>query len=385
MRRPCNPDQPRRVWSPEPMTDRPNFFVELLRMSAKIIVGGVLIVALSTCGVMTMVAGAAGASAAGGAEIDLTETETLLGEETASNEILEVLISGVILSHPSDDGGFFGFNDDDAYGYKIKRELEEAAADDTIKGVLLRVSTPGGSIVGSQAIHHGVLAVKEAGKPIVAYVDSLSASGGVWSTAAADAIFADHGSIIGSIGVISGGFMEYTDAVAVGSLFAGVETTGGVKLHITTAGTGKDLGNPFRAPTEDELARMQLMADEFYDKFVAHMAAHRGMDPARVRNEYGASVWANDAAEARGYIDGTRTYEEAASYVAEQAELGDDWRLVTRSEPANPFDFGFGALSSVSGNGLEAAQRLHQASMCTELRSGPIVMSAHHFMSSCGF
>jgi protease-4 len=359
---------------------RPPLGMDLLRMSAKIVVGGILLIFLTTCGISTIVA----ASSGGGRSA--ATPPVLLGEAGASKTIQEIRIEGPILTHEPGQSGPFSFGSGGVtYGYAVQKQLFDAAEDDSVHAVLLRVSTPGGTLTGSEAIHRGVLAVKEAGKPIVAYVDGISASGGVWSTAAADKIFADHGSIIGSVGIIAGGILQYDDPVALTGFLSGVETRGGIRLNLTTAGRGKDIGNPFRPMTDEERATLQAMADEFYERFLTHVETNRNMPRARVRDEFGASIFANGAAERNGYIDGTKTYREVAEFIAAEIEAGDDWRLVPPPKTdTNPFAQIFGSAGGVNAPRFDDQKAALQSHVCGELRSQVTVISTAHYTAMCG-
>lgn len=362
------------------MAERPPLIPDLFRMVVKMIVGGILIIALFSCGV-------AAVSSSGKSPAKEPVSKTLYGNKESDNAILRVNILGPILTHkPDDDGGFFGPVQVVTYGYEVKEQLLDAAKNDDIKAVMLFVTTPGGSIVGSQAIHEGVLAVKAAGKPVVAYVDTLSASGGVWSTAAADKIFADNGSLIGSVGVNFGNWLYFEDPVALdrGVFFGGVETRGGVKAEFLGAGLGKDLGNPWRPVTEREKSLIEASAELYYEKFLNHVVEHRNMNRTRLVEEYGAMIFADELAQERGYIDGLRNYQETLAYIADEIGAeGDDWKLV--SPPAiekSPFEQMFGAsLAAISGGRAENAQ---QARVCAELKTGPVAMLAQNLSQLCG-
>lgn len=205
-----------------------------------------------------MMAGAglgAGMGGAAGARIDGVGTGYVhqSGARSSRNKLLALRVRGIILGTSPRDRASSLFLADVTYGYDIQRALEDAAGRDDIKGVLLHLETPGGTIFGSRAIHDGVVHYKEtAGKPVVAYVEGLSASGGVMAMVGADRIFADHGSLVGSIGVLGPQLIYYDKPMAVdGGLFGGgITTQGGIEQTIITAGRGKDLGNPFRRPTE---------------------------------------------------------------------------------------------------------------------------------------
>ncbi len=366
------------------MTTRPPLGSDLLRMSAKIFTG-ILVTLLSLFAILAVFGGIG----AGGSAVALRDAETLLGDAKSDNKILQISINGPILTHAPKQPGFFGgLSGDVTYGYEVKKQLLAAAKDDDIKAVVLKTSTPGGSIVGSNAIHEGVLAVKAAGKPVITYVDTISASGGVWSTAASDAIFADHGSLIGSVGVIFSGFMEYNDPVAIGGFFQSIETRGGIKVNTITAGKSKDIGNPFRPMTEPERAMFQAMVDEFYGKFIAHVETYRGISREALTSDFGAGIFANDAAEAHGYINGTKSWEESVAYAAEAADVGEDYRLVAPpSEEAGPF----GMMAFFNQGTPESRMQAHQAmaqqeivSACAALSREVSIISPAHFYAMCG-
>jgi protease-4 len=369
------------------MAERPPLLNDLFRMVVKMIVGGIVLIGLVSCGVVGL-AGAGAAAGGGSAKIAKPKTtETLYGKDESANSIVQIDIKGPILTHrPKEDAGFFSALSSVTYGYEVKEQLLEAAKDDSIKGVMLFVTTPGGSIVGSQAIHDGVLAVKAAGKPVVAYVDTISASGGVWSTAGADKIFADYGSLIGSVGVNFGNWFYYEDPIALdgGILGGGVETRGGVRTSFVGAGLGKDLGNPFRPMTDREKALLNETADYFYQAFLDHVVKYRKMDRQKLIDDYGAMIFGNAGAQERGYIDGTKTFEETIGFIAELAGVkGDDWKLVSPpAEKKSPFEQMFGALAvSFTGDRAAAVQN-HR--VCEELKGRPIAMSVKALTDLCG-
>lgn len=370
---------------------RPALGSDLLRMTAKLFVGAIMGSIAASFGLL-LFSGILGGIGAAGANAELVwayEPAGGPGSPESTNDILVLNIDGVILNHPprSDTVLPFSTGGNVVYGYALKDALERAAGDDTIKAVLLRVRTPGGAIAGSQAIADGIALMQAADKPVGVYIDAISASGGVWATANADGIFADHGSIIGSVGVIGPAIMEYKDPYALGGLFSGVETRDGITLHVTSAGQGKDLGNPFRAPTERELAQLDAIVDSIYKDFVAWVSTERGIDAKRLTDEFGAGVFGNADAENHGYIDGTLTYEETVVWLAAQAGLGDDYRLVAEPQASNGL-FGLGLLARLTNRpaahneGNTNAQSDDHA--CSTLRGSVLAMSHLTWVSMCG-
>jgi protease-4 len=251
-------------------------------------------------------------------------TDHIDGDEGADDVVLVVDVEGVILAESGGSGPFGGLL---TGGTEIKDQLEAAADDNDIKAVILRLNTPGGSVVGSELITDGVAAVQAAGKPVVAHVTEISASGGMWAMAPADRIIASNGSLIGSIGVILGPISRYVDVVAIdgGLLSGGVETTGGIDQFYITAGEGKDAGNPFRELTESERQMFQDLVDGSYEDFVDHVATNRELSPATIINQIGAGVFTAPDAVELGLVDETGNLDRAHEVAAELAGLEGDY------------------------------------------------------------
>lgn len=295
--------------------------------------------AIAVLGFFALIAGCTAAISGDAASTDtndpISSTEHIDGTDGANNVILVIDVEGVILA---DGGGAGPFGGVVAGGDAIKEQLEAAAEDDDVDAVILRLNTPGGSVVGSELITDGVAAVQAADKPVIAHVTEISASGGMWAMAPADHIVASNGSLIGSIGVILGPLSRYTDVVAIdgGLLGGGVETTGGIEQFFITAGEGKDAGNPFRELTPREQEMFQALVDGSYEDFVDHIATNREISPATIINELGAGIFtAGDAVE-NGLIDETGNFDRAHEVAAEMAGLQGEYdvRGVTQ-------DFGF--------------------------------------------
>jgi protease-4 len=267
------------------------------------------------------------------------------GDEGNRNKLLSVPIRGVILGEEPDETSIFG-NLGVVYGYSIKETLREAAKDSSIDGIVLELETPGGTIFGSQAIADGVREYKErTGKPVLAFVAGISASGGMYSMAGADLILADHGSLLGSIGVTMGAF-EYWDGLIAteGGLFGGgVTTSGGIEFQPITAGRGKDMGAPYRRLTDEERRVLQQGVDNAYADFVRLVSEGRGIPEADIREKIGALVYDNKTAQDLGLIDGTANRHQAYAEAARLAGLeGDNWQVVREKGGAGIFSGLFG-------------------------------------------
>jgi len=264
-------------------------------------------------------------------DVEETDYSYVSGDEDSENKLLTVPVSGIILGSAPEEDFSFGLSDFLTYGYDIIDTLEEAAEDEDIKGIFMTFRTPGGTIFGSQAIYRAIKDYREkTGNPVVVYIEGISASGGVMAMVAANNIYADYGSLIGSIGVLGPSLTYFNKPIATdGGLFGGgIVTEGGIEQTAITAGRGKDIGNPFRKPSEEEIANLKAGVNNEYENFVKHVASGRNMEPEMIRNEMGAQIFDNKTAQAYGLIDGTQYRSEAIGSLAKLAKLGDDYKLV---------------------------------------------------------
>lgn len=265
------------------------------------------------------------------------EYQFLNGDEESENYILQLNLHGLILGFPPQENHNLRWLDEGniSYGYELREQLYKAEKDSQIRGVLLHVQTPGGTIYGARAIFDGIKHYQEhSGNPVYVYIEGLSASGGVMAMVGADKIYADYGSMIGSIGVIGGMLTYYDKPMATdGGLFGGgISTEGGIEYTVLSAGFGKDLGNPFRRATERELQNLQQGLDNEYADFVQHVADNRKIEAQLIREQMGAQIFDNTSAQKYGLIDGTLNYQQVIVSMAEAVGIATDYQVVTYTQ-----------------------------------------------------
>jgi protease-4 len=300
-----------------------------LGLGASLGVGAVLTVLSVISTIALVLGGLALASAAPGAAVtEGPATSTVWGDPEAEGRLLAVPVEGAIMGSASDGVPLGGV----AFGYEIADLIDDVEAEDA-DGLLLEMNTPGGTIYGSRAIADAVARYQErTGNPVVAFVRGLSASGGMYAMSGADEIIADHGSLVGSIGVISGPFERYRDVTGIpGSLLApGVQTEGGVTSEYLTQGRGKDFGNPYRDMTGEEREIWTAGLAREYDAFTTAVAEGRGMPKERIVNELGAFLYDGQTAVDKGLVDQVLGQEEAYRAAAERSEVDPDDTRVDR-------------------------------------------------------
>src|SRR5258706_2295181 len=261
--------------------------------------------------------------------------ESVFGSKESENKILSLNISGVIMGDQNSQNDVFGtLNTNTISGYVVKQQLITASKDPTIKGVVLEISSPGGTIFGSRAIEEGVEYYKEkTHKPVYTFVSGLAASGGYMASLASDKIFADYGSAVGSIGVIYGPFKYYDKVLSEdnGLLEGGVVTQNGIQQFTFTAGKYKDFGNPYRKMTQTEIDSTQKTVDNEYDNFVTLVSDMRHIPASTIKGTLGALVYDNKTAQEFNLIDGTLNRERTYDLLASKAGIkNEDFQVIRK-------------------------------------------------------
>jgi len=173
----------------------------------------------------------------------------------------------------------------------ILKEIKAAQKDKNIKGVLLNVDSPGGSVPPSIEIAYAIKELKKH-KPVVAYASGIMASGSYYGSIYANKIIANPGAIVGSIGVI----MESANVEEL-------MHTIGVKTQIVKQGTYKEAGTPTREWTPEERAELETLTKDTYDLFVSDVAEARGLEVSKAKMYADAHIFSSKRAKEVGLID----------------------------------------------------------------------------------
>src|SRR5450432_632833 len=175
----------------------------------------------------------------------------------------------------------------------IVPQLKKFGDDDSIKAIIIRVNSPGGGVAASEEIYREVKRVRdEKHKRIVASISSVGASGAYYVSSATNKIYADNGSIVGSIGVI----MEWLN---YGELLRWAK----LKQEILSVGEFKDTGDPTRELTPAERAYLQSLADNMYLQFVRAVAEGRHAKVEDIKAIANGKVWTGEEALSMHLID----------------------------------------------------------------------------------
>lgn len=192
--------------------------------------------------------------------------------------------------------------------------LQQAFEYPQVKGVLLVVNSPGGSPVQAGQIHDEIrrLRSRHPDTPAHAVVEDMAASGGYYVAAAADRIFVDKASIVGSIGVISSGFG-----------LAGAIDKLGIERRVIAAGRHKAFLDPFKPPRPEDVAHMEQMLDEVHQQFIGAVRAGRGARLKESPELFSGLIWTGTRAIELGLADGVGSVHSVARDVIQAPELVD--------------------------------------------------------------
>jgi protease-4 len=227
-----------------------------------------------------------------------------------ANKIAILDIEGVIADQPT--GDFFN-----QVGYNHQaflKQLEHAFQDTTIKGILLRVNSPGGGVVESDEIYHKIIHLKEEHpKPIVTYMANMAASGGYYISAPTDQIYANRSTLTGSIGVIMSAYNVQELA-----------ENWGVKQETFKSGAHKDIMSSMREMTNEERRIIQSIVDESYDNFLDVIVTGRkdkGMTMEKLIPLADGRIFTGNQAKELGLIDEIGFMDDAIKGTAALAEV----------------------------------------------------------------
>lgn len=218
----------------------------------------------------------------------------------AESSVLQLELDGVIMD-----------------GQDFLKNLREYAKEDKIKGVIIQINSPGGAVGASQEIFSEIKYVREVlKKPVVVSVNNLAASGGYYAAIAADKIFTNPGSLLGSIGVIS-------SFANLSKLYDWAK----IQRYVIKSGKFKDAGSEFRAMTPEEHALFQELIDEVHTQFKDAVVEARKIPKVVVDQYADGRVINGDKAVKLGFADQVGSFSDAIREIGKMTKLGDAPKL----------------------------------------------------------
>ena len=195
---------------------------------------------------------------------------------------------------------------------KLEKSIETAFKPGNLSAVALAINSPGGSPVQSRLIHDEIRRrAREKNVPVLTFVEDVGASGGYILAVAGDEVYADESSIVGSIGVISGGF-GFEEAIK----------KLGVERRIYTAGENKSSLDPFKPEDPEDIERLQNILNDLHRQFIDLVKKRRSDKVSDSEDVYSGAFWAAPKAREMGLIDGTAQLNDFL-----RARFGKDVRI----------------------------------------------------------
>ncbi len=235
-----------------------------------------------------------------------------VGGNAVPNDSLAVIeVNGAII----DNNDSFGSNQ--ANASVIMSQINQAKKDSNIKGMLLKVNSPGGSSAASDAIYRELTKFSTSGKPLVVSMGDAAASGGYYISTPANKIYANSATMTGSIGVI----MQFTNLEELYNKL-------GVEYITIKSRKYKDIGNPDRKMTEEEKEILQSMVEDVYENFVQVVKKERNMTLEKVKELADGRIYTGEQAKELGLIDELGTFYDAIDELSNLANIDGDPNLV---------------------------------------------------------
>jgi protease IV len=234
--------------------------------------------------------------------------ETAKKSSSDKPKIAIIFASGMIMPGKSSSSSVFGAST--LGSDTVIKQLHEVEQDKTVKAIVLRVDSPGGSALASDLIWRETVRIE---KPIVASMSDVAASGGYYISAGCDKIFAEPGTITGSIGVVGG-------KLAIGGLMDKI----GLTTDTVTVGKNATIFSAIKPFSPAEKAAVRRLMEDTYRQFLSKTAQGRKMEVAQVEKLAGGRVYTGRQAKQNGLIDELGTLDDAVAAAKELAGLGRD-------------------------------------------------------------
>jgi len=215
------------------------------------------------------------------------------GLPTGGAKVAVVEIEGIIL-----DGG------------QAVRDLREHGDNPSVKAVVVRINSPGGVVAPTQEIFSAIQRLRKGGKPVVASLGAVAASGGYYVATACDRVYANPGTLTGSIGVV----MQMANV-------QGLLKKVGVEYVVIKSGAFKDVGNFARQMTPEERKILQRLLDDVYGQFVDAVAEGRGLERKDVLAFADGRIYSGQQAHALKMVDELGGYEDAIDAAGKLANI----------------------------------------------------------------
>ena len=280
------------------------------------------------------------------------------GDLNSDNKIGLIKLNGPILNEPSIN---FNIGLLDSINIIYVSEVEKLLKTleiENVNGLIISINSPGGSVSASYKLYKIIDNFsKKNSIPIYFHTNELMASGAYWAALSGNKIFANYGSLIGSIGVSGPEWIFFDEpfSMSKGVFGNAIETKNGIKQFNNIAGKSKDLFNSFRAPTEKELNELKNITKRIYLDFIYSVEKNRKIESNIIINEIGAMIFDSKTAKEKFLIDQIASLQKTIMIMADDLSFN-DYRIVEKKFQKNSF---FSTLNLIKFNYFSNKQQLN--------------------------
>ena len=261
------------------------------------------------------------------------------GDANSLNKIAVLKLIGPILNEPYSLSDYNLFNNIRIiYTNKVEKTLKSLESE-KIKGLIISIDSPGGSVSASFSLFKLFEEFKKKNNiELYFHTNELMASGAYWASLSGKKIFANYGSLIGSIGVKGPDWIYFDQPIVIsnGLLGSSVATKNGIKKFNNIAGNSKDIFDPFREPTNNEKIDLQNAVQNIYSDFVNEVSSSRKIETNIILNDIGAMIYDPKTAKEKFLIDDIATIEKVIKIMAKNLKLK-DFQIIERESPKSSF------------------------------------------------
>jgi protease-4 len=277
-------------------------------------------------------------------EIDTSSTSSVMswGESAFGNKKADIAV--VDISGPIMYGESGGFGSSGSGANQLLPLLDKIEKD-KVKGLLLRLNSPGGTASASQAIYEKVMKMRKSGIKVYSFMQDVAASGAYYIASASDVIYANPSTLTGSIGVIMQ-VPNYTD----------LSNKIGIQTITIKSGKFKDIGNGARKMTDDEKILLQNLINDTYNEFVKAVAKGRNLSEVKVKQLGDGRIYTGNQARDNKLVDKLGTEEDSIDELAKLIKVDGEPKIKNYTKPSWEKIFDMNAKSPLQGTILQSSE-----------------------------
>ena len=261
------------------------------------------------------------------------------GDKKSNNKIALLRLNGPILIDPPSYINFSFFNNlEIIYANNIKKLLDNLS-NEKINGLIVSINSPGGSVSGSYKLYTLLNNFKKNNDvKIFFHTEELMASGAYWAALSGNKIYANYGSLIGSIGVKGPDWIYFEEplSLSTGMFGTSIQTKKGIKKFNNIAGDSKDIFDPFRKPTKKEIGDLQKIVQNTYNDFVNTVSKSRKIENKIILNEIRAMIYDTKTAKEKFLIDNIADLDEVINFMITSINI-DNYQIIEQKKYESNF------------------------------------------------